>query len=82
MSFTSVLFPEPETPVTQTKVPSGNRAWIDLRLLWRAPITSSRAPLPGHRVAGTAISLAPARYRPVSESGVVRMASSVPWATR
>src|SRR6266576_2027896 len=37
ISFTSVLFPEPDTPVTATNCPSGMRTSMSLRLCARAP---------------------------------------------
>src|SRR2546421_744005 len=39
MSLTSVLFPEPETPVTEMNTPSGNRTSTSLRLCSFAPRT-------------------------------------------
>ena len=44
MSPTSELLPEPETPVTQTKSPSGNAASIALRLLCVAPLIVKNRP--------------------------------------
>ena len=41
MSFTSELLPEPETPVTHTKTPSGISTSMFLRLWCRAPRTTS-----------------------------------------
>ena len=40
-SFTNVLFPEPETPVTHVNTPSGNFTFIFLRLFSVAPTISS-----------------------------------------
>ena len=45
MSLTSVDLPEPETPVTETKQPSGNETSTSLRLFSRAPWTVSSRPL-------------------------------------
>ena len=45
-SETSVLLPEPETPVTATKRASGNVTSTFLRLCSRAPRTTSDWPLP------------------------------------
>lgn len=39
-SFTKVLFPEPETPVTQVNSPSGNLTFIPFRLFCVAFIIS------------------------------------------
>ncbi len=53
ISFTSVDLPEPETPVTQMNLPTGNSTSISFRLCCVAPLTQERAailvaPL-GHR---------------------------------
>ena len=53
--------PDPDTPVTQVKVPSGSDAVTLLRLFARAPWTVSLCPLPLRRLAGTAISRRPVR---------------------
>ena len=39
ISLTSVDLPEPETPVTQVKAPTGNETSMSLRLCMRAPRT-------------------------------------------
>ena len=44
--------PEPETPVTQVKVPSGIAALTSLRLLAVAPVRTSFLPEPLRRAAG------------------------------
>ena len=46
MSLTSVLLPEPETPVTHVSVPSGMRAVTFCKLFSRAPVISSQPALP------------------------------------
>ena len=43
-SLTSVLFPEPETPVTQLNTPKGNLTFIFFKLFSCAPITSIYLP--------------------------------------
>ena len=54
MSFTSVDFPEPDTPVTEVSTPSGNETSISCRLCSLAPTTVSwrravdRSPDSGH----------------------------------
>ena len=68
VSLTRVDLPEPETPVTQQKTPSGIATSIPLRLCSRAPRTSS-APRGSRRSAGTSIRRLPERYWPVSEAG-------------
>jgi len=62
MSFTSEDLPEPLTPVTAVKVPSGNVTETFLRLLASAPITLIwRSGSIGLRVSGVSIALRPAR---------------------
>ncbi len=68
VSLTRVDLPEPETPVTQQKTPSGKAASTCLRLCWPAPRTIS-SPFALRRLAGTSIRRLPARYWPVSEAG-------------
>ena len=55
MSFTSELFPEPDTPVTHVRVPRGNRMFMFLRLFSLAPITFIELPLVFLREPGTSI---------------------------
>ena len=59
MSLTSVLFPEPDTPVTQVNVPSGNAALTCFRLCSLAPSTASVSPFPRRRDDGTGMRTAP-----------------------
>ena len=80
MSPTSELFPEPETPVTQTKSPSGNEASIPFRLLCRAPLIVRNRPSGTFRFLGISIDLVPARYAPVKLSGARARSSIVPYA--
>ena len=69
MSFTSVDLPDPETPVTETKSPSGIATSISLRLFSLAPlITSWRLGSIGLRESGISIDLRPDRYAPVIDS--------------
>ncbi len=67
MSFTSVDLPDPDTPVTATKQPSGNATSMFLRLFCRAPRTVSHLSPVGRRCAGTGIDRLPARYCPVTD---------------
>src|SRR6266511_3424795 len=69
ISFTSVDFPEPETPVTQMNLPTGNSTSIPFRLCIEAPRTQNE-PFSSPRRSGTAISRLPARNRPVIESAL------------
>ena len=74
-------FPEPETPVTQRNVPSGNLTSIFFRLFCLAPLTSINFPLPFLRVCGTGIFLAPLRYCPVIDFSQAIISSTVPAQT-
>ena len=73
MSLTSVDLPEPETPVTATRSPSGkrHRHLVEVVLAWRRRRSTSRPFSCGRRTAGVGISRRPDRYSPVSESGWV-----------
>ena len=54
--------PEPLTPVTQVKVPSGNFAGHVLAGCWRvAPLTVTNLPVPLRRFGGSGISRRPVR---------------------
>ena len=69
ISFTSVDLPEPETPVTQTSLPTGNSTSIPFRLCIAAPRTV-KWPRSSSRRGGTAIWRAPERNWPVTDSCV------------
>src|SRR5262249_59998469 len=71
-----VLLPEPETPVTAMKVPSGKVTETFFRLLPVAPRRVSFLPLPLRRGGGGAILRWPPRYWPVMGAGA-RAASGV-----
>ena len=73
--------PEPDTPVTQTNMPSGMVTSMFLRLFSRAPMMDRYLPLPGLRTAGTAIFRLPDKNAPVSESGFAATSDGVPHAT-
>ena len=82
ISFTRVDLPDPETPVTATKQPSGNSTSMSWRLFSRAPLSSSRSPSAGRRTCGTRISFPPERYCPVRERSSARRPSRSPeWTT-
>src|SRR5919112_368167 len=82
MSLTKLDLPEPDTPVTATRQPSGNVTSTPLRLCSRAPLTTSSRPGVGwRRTCGTAISLRPDRYCPVSERSLASSSSTVPLTT-
>ena len=62
MSLTSVDLPDPLTPVTATKQPSGKATSMLRRLCSRAPSTTSSRPFcRGRRTVGTSICLRPDR---------------------
>jgi hypothetical protein len=69
MSLTSVDFPEPLTPVTAVRTPSGIVTSMFFRLLARAPRMTSSPFRAGRRLLGVGISRVPMRYAPVSEKG-------------
>ena len=80
ISFTKVLLPDPETPVTQVSTPTGMAASMFLRLFSRAPSTVSH-PCGSRRVDGYGIARAPDRYAPVTDSGSASTSAAVPAAT-
>ncbi len=61
MSSTRVDLPDPDTPVTQVKVPRGNWASIAFRLCSSAPRTVSDRPSPLRRFFGTGMAWRPER---------------------
>ncbi len=83
MSSTSVLLPEPLTPVTQVNVPSGIRASMLRRLFSFAPSTSSqpRSSVGARRFLGMGIASSPFRYCAVSEFLFDKISGNVPAAT-
>ena len=81
MSFTSVDFPEPETPVTTVSSPRGIGTSMFFRLLACAPRIEMALPFGTRRFQGTAILTAPERYWPVSESGFAAISAGGPAAT-
>ena len=74
--MTSVDLPEPETPVTQQKTPSGISTSMPFRLCWRAPRTIS-SPRGSRRFSGTGSPALPARYWPVRDAGSASTAFGV-----
>ena len=68
MSFIRVDFPEPDTPVTTVKVPSGNFTDRFFRLCSDAPVISKTLPLPARLSAGIGIYFLWLRYCPVIDS--------------
>ena len=68
ISCTKVLFPEPDTPVMQTKSPRGISTSISLRLCSLAPMIFMLFPLGFLLSRGTRICFLPLRYWPVRDS--------------
>jgi len=62
ISLIRLLLPEPETPVTQTNLPSGISTSMCFRLFSAAPLIIMDLPLPGLRTSGTCICFLPDRY--------------------
>ena len=81
ISFTNVLFPEPETPVTQLNTPSGNLTLIFFKLCSVAPLTSIAFPFTVFLLFfGTGIFFLPLKYWPVIEFSTFLISSAVPCA--
>ena len=78
--MTSVDLPEPDTPVTAVKTPSGMSTSTPLRLCWEAPSIRTW-PLGLRRSAGISIRRVPLRNWPVSDSGTASTSAAVPAAT-
>jgi hypothetical protein len=78
MAFTRLLFPEPETPLTQVKAPRGIFTEMSLRLFSLAPSIMIDFPFPFLLVLGMGIVFLPARYWPVNDSSLLIKASDEP----
>ena len=76
-SFTRLLLPLPDTPVTQVNTPRGMSTSIFLRLFTRAPFTLSHLPLL-RLPSGSGMNLRPDRYWPVMEFSDAIISSGVP----
>ena len=68
MSFTNVDLPEPDTPVTETKQPSGISTSIFFKLCSLAPLMVTQSPLGVLRSCGVEINRFPEMYWPVMDS--------------
>ena len=77
----SVDLPPPDTPVTQTNLPSGKSAVTFLRLLPVAFTTVRVLPLPLRRSLGTSIRRLPERYMPVIDPSLASTWLGVPCDT-
>ncbi len=62
------IYPNRDTPVIQTNLPSGMLTVMFFRLLARAPTMVRILPLPSRRFFGTGMCLRPDRYAPVKDS--------------
>ena len=80
-AFTKLLFPEPDTPVTQVKRPIGKLTSILLRLLCSAPLTVTQPLSSCRRSLGMSIFSFPDKYFPVKEFGFAMTSFGVPAAT-
>ena len=69
VSLTRVDLPEPETPVTQQKTPSGIATSIVLEVVFAGAADDAARRVGLRRSAGTSIRRLPERYWPVSEAG-------------
>ena len=79
-SLTSVLFPEPDTPVTHINCPSGNLTLTFFKLCSVAPFTSIDLPFDFLLLAGTLICFLRLKYWPVTELLTNFTSSAVPCA--
>ncbi len=80
-SLTSVLLPEPDTPVTTVSRPTGKRASTSRRLLARASRTVRKVPSLFLVFASLVTRIFRARYGPVreTEGGAAMRAAGGPW---
>src|SRR2546428_833552 len=77
-SRTSVDFPEPDTPVTQTRRPSGKSTVRSRRLWRRAPLTVRRGAVPGGRLGHAGRAPRPRSQRPGNHSSPIANARGGP----
>ena len=77
-SCTSVLLPEPLTPVTHVSMPSGTSTSTSLRLCSDAPLMRIRWLVGFRRIDGTGMASSSRRYFAVSERGSCSSAWNVP----
>ena len=82
ISLIKELFPEPDTPVIQTKLPSGILTLIFFKLFSLAPFISIYLPVNFLLVFGTSIFNLPVKYLPVKLFSFFITSSGVPQATR
>ena len=81
MSLTSVDFPDPDTPVTAIRQPSGNATSTFFRLCSLPPDHHLTRPGPLAPGAGTGMLIRPVRYAPVSDSGLAISSDTGPDTT-
>ncbi len=82
MSLTRVDLPDPDTPVTAIRQPSGNATSTFFRLCSVAPLTTTSRDLDRlRRWAGTGMLIRPVRYAPVSDSGLAISSDTGPDTT-
>ena len=81
ISFTKEDFPDPETPVTQVKVPKGISTSIFFKLCSLAPFIFSFFPMPFLLFFGVSMHIFPLKYFPVMLFSFFITSSGVPSAT-
>ena len=81
MSFTSVDFPDPDTPVTATRQPSGISTSMFLRLCSRAPRTANQSSPGSLLIWGTGMERFLDRYWPVIDLGLASISLRGPETT-
>ena len=81
ISFTNVLLPDPDSPVTAVITPKGNLTFIFFKLCSLAPLISINIPLPFLRFSGNGIYFSPLRYCPVIDFSTFSTSLGVPCAT-
>ena len=82
ISFTSVLLPLPDTPVTQMNLPRGKSTLIFLRLFSVHPVSFILLPFPFLLLFGISIFSLPLKYLPVIDSSQFIISSTLPSHTK
>ncbi len=80
ISFTKLLFPDPDTPVMQIKVPKGMLRLRFLRLFSLAPCILICFPIPKRLPLGITIFFFPSKYCPVIDLSVLIISLIFPLA--
>ena len=80
-SLTKLLFPEPETPVTVVKTPTGIFTLTSFKLFSAAPIISMNRSSGLRRSGGSGMNFSPDKYFPVNDFDSLIICFGVPVAT-